>query len=34
VTLTYAGGTQTAQIVDVETKRGGQVYLYTVLVRF
>lgn len=34
ITLTYAGGTQTAQIVDVETKRGGQVYLYTILVRF
>ena len=34
ITLTYAGGTQTAQIVDIETKRGGQVYLYTILVRF
>ena len=34
ITLAYAGGTQTAQIVDVETKRGGQVYLYTILVRF
>ena len=34
ITLTYAGGTQTAQIVDIDTKRGGQVYLYTILVRF
>jgi len=34
IALTYAGGTQTAQIVDIDTKRGGQVYLYTILVRF
>ena len=34
ILLTYAGGTQTAQIVDIDTKRGGQVYLYTILVRF
>jgi len=34
ISLTYAGGTQTAQIVDIDTKRGGQVYLYTILVRF
>ena len=34
VTLTYAGANQTAQIVDIDTKRGGQVYLYTVMVRF
>ena len=34
IILTYAGSTRTAQIVDIETKRGGQVYLYTLLVRF
>ena len=34
ITLAYAGGAQTAQIVDIDTKRGGQVYLYTILVRF
>ena len=34
VTLTYAGANQTAQIVDIDTKRGGQAYLFTLLVRF
>ncbi len=34
VTLSYAGSTHVAQIVDVDTKRGGQVYLHTILVRF
>ena len=34
VVLSYAGSTQTAQIVDIDTRRGGQVYLYTLLVRF
>ena len=34
VTLSYAGGTHAAQIVDIDTRRGGQVYLYTLLVRF
>ena len=33
VILSYAGGTHTAQIVDIDTRRGGQVYLYTLLVR-
>ena len=34
IQLTYAGETRTAQIYDIDTKRGGQVYLFTVLVRF
>tara|TARA_R100000781_G_scaffold109822_1_gene74946 strand:+ start:373 stop:759 length:387 start_codon:yes stop_codon:yes gene_type:complete len=34
VVLSYAGSTQTAQIIDIDTRRGGQVYLYTLLVRF
>ena len=32
--LNYAGGTHTAQIIDIDTKRGGQPYLYILLVRF
>ncbi len=34
VILSYAGGSHTAQIVDIDTRRGGQVYLHTLLVRF
>ena len=34
VTLSYAGSTHVAQILEIETKRGGQVYLFTLLVRF
>ena len=34
VTLTYAGANQTAQIVDIDTKRGGQAYLFTLLINF
>ena len=34
VILTYAGGSQTAQITDITTYRGGQKYLYILLVRF
>ena len=34
VTLSYAGSTHVAQILEIDTKRGGQVYLYTLLVRF
>ena len=34
VKLTYAGELRTAQIYDIDTKKGGQVYLYTILVRF
>ena len=34
IQLTYAGETKTAQIYDIDTRKGGQVYLFTVLVRF
>ena len=34
VKLTYDGQLRTAQIYDIDTKKGGQVYLYTILVRF
>jgi ribosomal 50S subunit-recycling heat shock protein len=34
IQLSYAGETRTAQIYDIDTKKGGQVYLFTVLVRF
>ena len=32
--LSYAGGTHTTQIIDIDTKRGGQPYLYILLVIF
>ena len=34
ITLSYAGSNKVAQIVDIDTKRGGQVYLFIILVRF
>ena len=34
ITLSFAGSNRTAQIVDIDTKKGGQIYLFTVLVRF
>ena len=34
VQFSYAGKTVTGQIYDIDTKKGGQVYLYTILVRF
>ena len=34
VTLTYAGSTRVAQITSIDTKQGGQTYLFTLLVRF
>ena len=34
ITLTYAGTSCTAQIIDIKTYRGGQEYLYILLVRF
>ena len=34
VTLTYAGSTRVAQIINIDTKQGGQTYLFTLLVRF
>ena len=34
IILTYAGSTRTAQIITIDTKQGGQTYLFTLLVRF
>ena len=34
ITLNFAGSNRIAQIVNVETKKGGQVYLFSILVRF
>ena len=34
IKLNYAGELKTAQIYDIDTRKGGQVYLFTVLVRF
>jgi hypothetical protein len=34
ITFTYADTTCTAQITDIRTYRGGQEYLYILLVRF
>ena len=34
VILSYAGSTRTAQIVNIDTKQGGQTYLFTLSVRF
>ena len=34
VTLPFAGSTRVAQITNIDTKQGGQTYLFTLLVRF
>ena len=34
VTLTFAGSTRVGQITNIDTKQGGQTYLFTLLVRF
>ena len=34
ITLNYAGSTRTGQIVNIDTRQGGQTYLFTLLVRF
>ena len=34
VTLTYAGSTRVGQIINIDTKQGGQTYLFTLFVRF
>ena len=34
VQFSYAGNTVKGQIYNIDTKKGGQVYLYTILVRF
>ena len=34
ITLSFGGANRVAQIVDIDTKKGGQVYLYIIIVRF
>lgn len=34
ITLNFGGSSRVAQIVNVDTKKGGQAYLFSVLVRF
>ena len=34
ITLSFSGSNRVAQIVDIDTKKGGQVYLFIILVRF
>jgi len=34
ITLSYGGSNKVAQIVNIDTKRGGQAYLYTIQVSF
>ena len=34
IILSYAGSTRVAQIINIDTKQGGQTYLFTILVRF
>ena len=34
VSLTYAGSRRVAQVTDIRTYRGGQEYMYILLVRF
>ena len=34
VKLNYAGSTRVGQITSIDTKQGGQTYLFTLLVRF
>ena len=34
ITLTYAGSAKVAQIMNIDTKQGGQTYLFILLVRF
>ena len=34
ITLTYAGSTRVAKIVNISTLQGGQTYLLTILARF
>ena len=34
ITLSFANSDRVAQIVDIETKKGGQTYLFIIFVRF
>tara|TARA_R100000353_G_scaffold122320_1_gene86944 strand:- start:552 stop:938 length:387 start_codon:yes stop_codon:yes gene_type:complete len=34
ITLSFGGSNRVTQIVDIDTKKGGQTYLFIILVRF
>ena len=34
ITINFSGLNRVAQIIDIDTKKGGQAYLYTIIVRF
>jgi len=34
IILSFGGSNRVAQIVDIDTKKGGQTYLFSILVRF
>ena len=34
ITINFSGSNRVAQIIDIDTKKGGQAYLYTIIVRF
>ena len=34
ITINFNGSNRVAQIVDIDTKKGGQIYLFSILVRF
>ena len=34
ISLSYSGSTVTAQITDIDTKQGGQIYLFILRIRF
>ena len=34
ITINFAGSSRVTQIVNIDTKKGGQIYMFTVLVRF
>jgi len=34
ITISFGGSNRVAQIIDIDTKKGGQAYLYTIIVRF
>ena len=34
ITINFNGSNRVTQIVDIDTKKGGQVYLFIILVRF
>ena len=34
IIISFGGSNRVAQIIDIDTKKGGQAYLYTIIVRF